>query len=155
MLKGKTSDNISDLVLKKTTEGGTWLEFEACYSERSVGPSPSGRLEISFIQTPNARRDTGMFNLEVYKDYAFTQPIAILADGVYLEAGKLEAGSIEVLSVVPAEFGVQVVTTYTIEFIAEHRLYPPASIKIEFPPSIILPATETEVTFRPIGPNKD
>ena len=92
-----------------------------------------------------ARRDTGSFQLFVYKDFEYRSIIAELADGIIIEAGLLDPGVIDVISVTPKEKGVQVVTDYTVIFKTEHTLYAPAGIEIEFPESVILPATGNEV----------
>ena len=49
--------------------------------------------------------------------------------------------------------GVQVITDYNIKFVTEHTLYPPASIKIEFPPAIILPPTGSPVKIKALDPS--
>ena len=73
MMAPKSSEIIDSNTVKVETapDGSKILSWEACYRETTVGPSPQGRLEINRIQTPIARRDTGAFNIEVYKDYAY------------------------------------------------------------------------------------
>lgn len=92
--------------------------------------------------------------MKVYKDFEYRSVIAELADGIIIEAGQLDPGTIEVISVTPKEKGVQVVTDYTVIFKTEHTLYAPAGIEIEFPTKIILPATGTEVKLTPKGDNR-
>ena len=66
---------------------------------------------------------------------------------MFIEAGDLAPGEIKVNSVVPDQDGVQLVTTLTLNFWTEHTLYAGSNIKIEFPQSIILPATNTNVVL--------
>ena len=73
-------------------DGSTTIKFESCFNDRSVGPSPQGRLSISSIKTPLTRRDSGKFQFELYKDYAYESKIAVLRDDVYIRAFDLEAG---------------------------------------------------------------
>ena len=75
------------------------------------------------ISTPLAIKDTGLFYFSIYKDSAYTSKIAELTEGIYIKAGDLSTGVIDVTKVVPLEPGVQVVTEYTIAFITEHTLY--------------------------------
>ena len=51
---------------------GISVQFPGCLEEAFLGPSPQGRLEINRIKTPNARRDTGFFYFEIYKDESYT-----------------------------------------------------------------------------------
>jgi len=67
--------------------------------------------------------------------------------GYSVKADELLAGLVLINSVVPDKLGVQVVTTYTIDFTTEHQLWMGSDVKIEFPPSIILPATGTTVNI--------
>ena len=107
------------------------------------------------ISTPLARRDTGAFQFAVYKDFAYTSKIAELGEGIITPATDLSAGNIDIASVLPDKLDVQLVTPYTVVFTTEHTMYPPAGIKIEFPPSIILPPTGSEVTITPQGATRD
>ena len=65
------------------------MTFPGCFKETTVGPSPQGRLEMNYISTPLAVRDTGLFYFTVYKDPAYESVIAELAQGIYVEAGDL------------------------------------------------------------------
>ena len=62
-------------------------------------------------------------------------------------------------SIIPADPGVQLITTYTIAFITEHTLYADemggSSIQIQFPSSIILPDTGTIVAITPMKKTGD
>ena len=91
--------------------------------------------------------DTGEFFFSLYKDPSYTSKIAELTEGIYIEAGDLASGTVDVISVLPQDFGVQLLTTYTIIFITEHTLYANelggTSINIQFPETIILPAPGT------------
>ena len=102
-----------------------------------------------------ARRDTGAFKFELYKDFAYESQIAVLGDGIIIPASDLAPGDIKVINARPAggQDGVQIVTDYNVKFITEHTLYPPATIKIEFPPAIILPPTDTVVVIKPLDPS--
>ena len=151
-----TSGNIVQGIDKvDNADGSTTIKFQSCFRDRSVGPSPQGRLEINRIKTPLARRDTGKFQFELYKDYAYESRIAVLSDGIYVPASDLAPGAVLVMQARPAggEDGVQIVTDYNVHFITEHTLYPPATIKIEFPPAIILPPTDTVVVIKPLHPD--
>jgi len=46
------------------------------------------------------------------------------------------------------------VTDYTIKFVTEHTLYPPASVKIEFPPALISPPKDTVIIIKAIDPTE-
>ena len=124
---------------------GTTVMFRACFKERTVGPSPSGRLEVNRISTPKSKRDTGAFYFSVYKDAAYSSMIAWLENGIIIPAGDLETGLVLVSSIIPDVYGVQIVTTYTITFTYEHNLYAGSSVQIEFPTTITLPATGSTV----------
>lgn len=104
---------------------------------------------MNYISTPVARRDTGLFFLEVYKDNAYESKIAELAQGIYIPAGDLAPGPIHSITVVPDENKVQLTTTYTITFVTTHTLYGDdfggSSLTIFFPDSIGLPDTGTVV----------
>jgi hypothetical protein len=80
--------------------------------------------------------------------------IAILNEGIFLKASDLEPGIIDIVSVTPAQTGVQIVNGYTIVFITEHTLYIGATITIEFPTKIILPATGSTVVISAQGDSK-
>ena len=57
-VSGNVVDGVDEIA---NDDGSVTVRFEACYKERSVGPSPQGRLEINRISTPVSRRDTGAF----------------------------------------------------------------------------------------------
>lgn len=148
MFSGTSGTVVQDVIVEKEGDPrGVVVKFEGCQVRQTVGPSPQGRLEINRIKTPNARRESGNFWLEIYKDDTYTSPIAILTDGISLDVADLEPGTVDSITVAPAEFGVQVVTDYTIIFRTEHDLFIGSSIKIKFPPSIILPPTGSTVTI--------
>lgn len=147
MFMSQSTDIIEGVEQVDNPDGSKTIKFRACYRDNTVGPSPQGRIEINRIMTPLARRDTGEFQFELYKDYAYTSLIAVLAEGISIPAGDLAPGNIDVFSARPkdGQDGVQIVTDYIVKFETEHTLYPPATIKIEFPPAIILPPTDTIV----------
>jgi len=79
----------------KTPTGETIIEFEACFRANSLGPSPQGRLQISTIRTPIARRDSGAFDFKIYKDSAYTSLIvALQKPGVIIKAADLAPGKV-------------------------------------------------------------
>ena len=95
-----TSSVVQDMVIDENIDPrGISVTFPSCLEEAFLGPSPQGRLEINRIKTPNARRDTGLFFFELYKDESYTSPIAVLTDGVKLSAGDLETGVVSIGSV--------------------------------------------------------
>jgi len=113
-----------------------------------LGPSPQGRLEISTIRTPKARRDTGAFNFEIYQDKAYNHRIAQIGiDGYIITKQDLAPGAVTIQYVRPSKYGVQLFTDIRIAFTTEHTMYTPAMITIEFPPSITLPTTGATVTI--------
>ena len=103
-------------------------------------------MEVNRISTPKATRDTGKFYFEVYKDAAFSSKIADLPGGLFIPGGDLQSGEVTIGSVTPAETGVQLITSYTIDFSSEHTLYGTieggSGVMIEFPASITLPESD-------------
>ena len=100
---------------------------------------------VNRITTPKARIDTGFFNIEVFKDATYESMIATLETGVYVKGGDLQPGNITDIYVQPQYFDVQVITQYNVIFTIENQLYKESSIEIEFPTTIILPNSPSQV----------
>ena len=49
MMAPNSGDIITPTKILTEADGGTTIEFEACFRENSVGPSPTGRIEINSI----------------------------------------------------------------------------------------------------------
>ena len=71
----------------------------------------------------------------------------------------MQTGSIIVNYITPEDPGVQLHTTYTIEFVTEHTLYADemggSSVQIKFPEPINLPDTGIVVVVTPIEDTSD
>ena len=152
-------DIVNQVGQEKNANGDTIVKFQAAFRQSTLGPSPQARLEINQISTPLAIKDTGLFFFSLYKDSTYNNKIAELAQGIYIEAGDLQTGTIIINYVRPEDPGVQLVTTYTIEFVTEHTLYADemggSSVQIQFPNSIILPNSGTIVVVTPMEDTGD
>ena len=143
----------------QNSAGDTVVRFQGCFSENTIGPSPQARLEINQISTPLAVKETGRFFFSLYKDAAFTSKIAELTEGIFIPAGDLSSGSVDIISVIPQNPSVQILTSYTLIFLTEHTLYANelggSSLRIQFPERIFLPQEGTIMIVTPEGDTAD
>ena len=125
---GTVIDEVQDRVDGTTKQ--TVVTFPSCQSAGALGVSPQGRLEINRISTPPSRRNTGAFQLEIFKDALYTSKIAELDSGIIIDASDLEPGFINDISVVPSNLGVQEITSYTITFTTDSTLFAGSDVTI-------------------------
>ena len=104
-------------------------------------------------------KETGRFFFSLYKDAAFTSKIAELTEGIFIPAGDLSSGNVDIISIIPQNPSVQILTTYTIIFLTEHTLYANelggSSMNIQFPETILLPQPGSIMVVTPVGDTAD
>lgn len=102
--------SIQDLsVIYRTADGSipkSSVVFEGCNVESSLGKTPFGRIDLTEIKTQNAVKDSGTFEITIYKDKELTKVIAVLEDGNRLTAANVEPGHLSDMQIFPTDYRV-------------------------------------------------
>jgi len=92
--------------------------------------------------TPGYVADSSNFSLEIYKDEGFNFKIASLADGIFISADELVAGSMTLVSYVPKDYTVQSYSLHTASFIMKNPISEDGKIYIFTPTETNMQVTE-------------
>lgn len=122
------------------------MVFPGCNLESALGKTPFGRIDISDIQTQTAIKDSGNFEIEIYKDQQLTQLIAKLAPGAILPASNVQPGTLTNMKLIPSDYRVQVVTDLTVSFTLGNQLDGEAQVIVRLPTGLSIPNDATSLT---------
>ena len=90
-------------------------------------------------------KDSGSFEINIYKDFEKTKLIASLADGLILVGGNFLPGGLIDVRISAANEIVQVTTAYTLTFTTTHLLMGEAGFTVRFPDRVYVPEIDTVV----------
>jgi hypothetical protein len=121
------------------------ITFRGCNEYNGIGLEPFGRLMINTMTTPGAKKDSGFFKLQVFKDEELSMMIAYQDEGGYVKAENLESGVIAELAIEPMNYGVSENTAHRITFTAVHVISDNGKIRIKMPESLTLPMPGGEI----------
>jgi hypothetical protein len=121
------------------------ITFQGCNDFNGVGLEPYGRLLISTLTTPAAIKNSGFFQLQVFKDEELQQMIAYQDEGGYVKSGDLKSGQLASLSITPLNFGVSETTGHRITFTSVNPISDNGKIRVKMPEALTLPMPGGEI----------